>query len=153
MWDSHEILNRWKKDKVLEIVIINAESFELYLSNMKSYMTRQIRSAYMTIFRSCAGLEDPLAGFSRSIRPVNSQTNFVLTHTAGELNPRLNEDLPYDIQADFIELNDRTFGIFYIDAMEYVERYVGKINSEIPVIEIMWIEKCNAPNKKIISVN
>ena len=55
MWDSHEILNRWKKDKVLEILIINAESFELYLSNMKSYMTRQIRSAYMTIFRSCDG--------------------------------------------------------------------------------------------------
>lgn len=153
MWDSNEILNRWKKDKVLEIVIINAESFKLYLSNMKSYMTRQIRSAYMTIFRSCDGMEDKLARFRRSIRAVNPQTNFVFKNKDGEINPRLNEDLPYDIQADFIELNDRTFGIFYIDAMEYVERYVGKINSEIPVIEIMWIEKCNAPNEKIISVN
>ena len=112
MWDSNEILSRWKKDKVLEIVIINAESFELYLSNMKSYMTRQIRSAYMTIFRSCDGMEDKLARFRRSIRAVNPQTNFVFKNKDGEINPRLDEDLPYDIQADFIELNDRTFGIF-----------------------------------------
>lgn len=217
MWDSDRIADLWKKDKVLEIVLINAKSFDLYMNNMKSYVTRQIRSAYMTIFRSCDGMEDKLAGFRRSIRAVNPQTNFVFKDKNGEMNPRLDEDLPYDIQAGFLDLNDRAFGIFYIDAMEYVERYVGKtvcftgyifkkkksmlligrqamtccmedletfaficdisdaddfeyndwvriegvvkkeyfeqINAEIPVIDIMWIEECNAPEEKIINVN
>ena len=33
------------------------------------------------------------------------------------------------------------------------KEYFEQINSEIPVIEIMLMEKCNAPNEKIISVN
>ena len=126
MWDSNEILSRWEKDKVLEIVIINAESFELYLSNMKSYMTRQIRSAYMTIFRSCDGMEDKLARFRRSIRAVNPQTNFVFKNKDGEMNPRLDEDLPYDISKDEILLEEDDYPVWYMDVFDNFEKYYGK---------------------------
>ena len=36
------------------------------------------------------------------------------------------EDLPYDVKADVIELNDEDFGIWYVDASDQPDRYVGK---------------------------
>ena len=38
----------------------------------------------------------------------------------------LKDDLPYDVKADVIELNDEDFGIWYVDASDQPDRYVGK---------------------------
>lgn len=127
MWNRKHRVQQWKEADMMEIAIIDAQAFELYLNNMKSYMMQQVRDAYMTVFRSCDGMENRLASYRRSIRAVNSRTNFVFKDKNGEMDPRLEEDLPYDINRAVIELDDSSFGTFYIDAMEYVKRYIGKI--------------------------
>lgn len=216
MWDPENAIKIWQEGEILFIEIIDAQSFELYLNNMKTYLTRQVKTAYLTIFRSCDGLEAKLASFRRNIRAVNPQTNFVFKNRAGEMNPRLDEDLPYNIYSNLLEINDEAYGVFYVDAMEYVARYAGKIvcftgcifkkkkkmlligrqamtccmedlalfaficdlseegdfkesdwvrvegeikeeyfekqDVRIPTIDIMWIEKCDAPKEQIITV-
>ena len=126
MWKANHIIEHWDDKFFMEIAVINAQNFELYLNNLKPYMVQQVRTAYMTVFRSCDGLEKKLAWYRRSIRAVNPQTNFVFKNKMGEMNPRLDEDLPYDINKDYLNLTDENFGVFYIDAMENVKRYVGK---------------------------
>lgn len=216
MWDPENAIKIWPEGEILFIEIIDAQSFELYLNNMKTYLTRQVKIAYLTIFRSCDGLEAKLASFRRNIRAVNPQTNFVFKNRDGEMNPRLDEDLPYNIYSNLLEINDEAYGVFYVDAMEYVARYAGKIvcftgcifkkkkkmlligrqamtccmedlalfafisdlsdegdfkdgdwvrvegeikeeyfekqDVRIPTIDIMWIEKCDAPKEQIITV-
>ena len=216
MWNPEHKLDYWSGDDVMMIVIINAATFELYLNNMKSYVKQQVTNAYMTVFRFCDGKEDRLASYRRSIRALNPQTNFVFKNKDGEMNPRLDEDLPYNIQSNIIELTDESFGIFYVDAMEYVTRYKDKIVSftgqifkkkdnmlligrealtccsedltmfaficdargvdkfdehewvrvdgevkaeyfeklqkSIPVIQIIWIEKCPIPDKEVVGI-
>mgnify|MGYP002518031684 CR=1 FL=1 len=216
MWNPEHKLDYWSGEQIMMIVIIDATTFELYLNNMKPYVKQQIADAYMTVFRSCDGKENRLAGYRRSIRALNPQTNFVFKNKEGEMNPRLDEDLPYNIQANQIELTDEAFGIFYIDAMEYVTRYKNKIVSftgkifkkrenmlligrkaltccsedltmfaficdardvggfeeyewvrvdgqvkaeyfeklqaAIPIIQIIWIEKCQKPGQEVVNI-
>ena len=126
MWNTDSKRMQWEMERPVEIVIIDAQWFEIYLNNLKPYMISQIRNADMTIFRSCDGMEKKLAGYRRSIRAANPRTSFVFKDKNGEMDPRLDEDLPYDINKDLIVLKDEDFGIFYVDVMEYVRRYVGK---------------------------
>ena len=216
MWNPEHKLDYWSGEQIMMIVIIDASTFELYLNNMKPYVKQQITNAYMTVFRSCDGKENRLASYRRSIRALNPQTNFVFKNKDGEMNPRLDEDLPYNIQANKIELTEESFGIFYVDAMEYVTRYKDKIVSftgkifkkrentlligrkaltccaidltvfaficdardvevfdeyewvrvdgqvkseyfeklqaSIPVIQIIWIEKCQKPDQEVVEI-
>lgn len=216
MWNPEYRLDCWSEEQIMMIVIIDATTFDLYLNNMKPYVRQQIMNAYMTVFRSCDGKENRLANYRRSIRALNPQTNFVFKNKDGEMNPRLEEDLPYNIQAKGIELTEESFGIFYIDAMEYVNRYkdkavaftgkifkkkentllIGrraltccsedltlfaficdandidgfaeqewvrvngqvkveyfeKLRASIPVIQIMWIERCKKPDQEILNI-
>ena len=39
---------------------------------------------------------------------------------------RTEEDLPYDLKAEVIDVSDENFGEFYIDAMENAKRYDGR---------------------------
>ena len=39
----------------------------------------------------------------------------------------LEEDLPYDMTADVVEITPENYGIWYIDALDNKERYEGKI--------------------------
>ena len=36
------------------------------------------------------------------------------------------EELPYDINAEVIEIADEDFGVFYVDMLDEPEKYVGK---------------------------
>lgn len=129
LWEVKNKTGIWENDELMEIVIIDAQEFELYLNNLKMYVIQQVQNAYMVIFRSCDGKEDKLSWYRRNIRAVNSYANFVFKNKDGEMNLRFEEDLPYDLKHKYIDLNDDIFGIFYIDVMEYVKRYIGKLIS------------------------
>ena len=44
----------------------------------------------------------------------------------GEINEMMEEELPYDVNASTIELEDDDFGLWYLDASEHPEKYVNK---------------------------
>ena len=126
MWDISRSLEHWDFGQLTEIVLLDAQCFEIYSQNLKPFMVNQVRNANITIFQFCDGKENKLASYRRSIRAVNSRTDFIFKNKNGEINPRLDEDLPYNINHDIIVLIDADFGIFYVDVTEYVRRYIGK---------------------------
>lgn len=44
----------------------------------------------------------------------------------GEIDEIFEEDLPYDLSQDPIVLDNQGYGIWYLDSMDHLERYVGK---------------------------
>lgn len=126
MWNRKDIKFPWYWDDVTEITLIDASTFEIYSKNMKSMVSEQVRNAAMAVFNRCDDVEAKLPSFRRSVKAVNSNINVVFKNKDGEMNPRFDEDLPYNIQASKIELEDDTFGIFYLDIMEDVDRYLEK---------------------------
>lgn len=126
MWNRKDLQFPWYWDDVLEITLYDASTFELYVKNMKSLVSEQVRNAKMVLFNKCDSVMQKLPGFRRSVKAVNSNLNVVFKDEKGEINPRFDEDLPYDLHAHIINVYDESFGIFYVDAMDDVDRYLGK---------------------------
>ena len=113
----------WKIEQ--QITTIDASTFSMYFTNMKSLLSEMVRKSEMIIFNRCDGIED-LATYKRNIKAVNPQAEIVFEDANGEINEILEEDLPFDINAPVIELDNLGFGIWYIDMMEHLDRYIGK---------------------------
>ncbi len=113
----------WKLEQ--QITVIDGSSFELYFSNMKSLLGEQIRNSDLILFNRCDGLED-LASYKRNVKAINQKADIIFEDANGEVNVTLDEDLPFDLNADPIELNNYGYGMFYLDVLDNVERYEGK---------------------------
>ena len=125
MWNYKELQLpiHWQIEQ--QITTIDASTFTMYYTNMKSLLAEMVRKSEMIIFNRCDGIED-LSNFKRNMKAVNPQAEIIFEDANGEINEILEEDLPFDINAPVIELNDMGFGVWYIDMMENIGRYLGK---------------------------
>lgn len=125
MWNPKDILLpvSWHMEE--QITLIDAKTFPVYYANMKSRMAEMVRNADVVVFNRCDGVED-LASFRRSIRAVNQFGDIIFEDAYGEIEDLGDEDLPYDITSDTIELTDDSYAVWYLDSMERPEKYLGK---------------------------
>lgn len=126
MWNCKDMKLPWHWTVEQQITIINAATFQTYYNNMKSLLAEQIRKSEMIIFNRCDGLYDQLGNFKRNVKAVAPQADVIFEDKDGEVNQILEEDLPFDLQAPVIEMDDYGYGIFYLDAMDNLDRYLGK---------------------------
>lgn len=129
----------WKLDKIFEIRVpkgwtvvqvlsfINAETYDLYSNNMKATMVEQFSSADMVVFNRCKP-EDKRAEWRRSIKAVNRRAQIIFEMADGSIaqDESTEEDLPFDVKADVIDVQDEDYGIWYVDASDAPDRYKGK---------------------------
>ena len=125
-----ETLYKAKKPKNWElaqiITLIDATTFELYLTNMRSFMADGIQEGDLIIFNRC-NQDMPKSKWRRAVLAMNNTARIFFENTDGSMDDGVaDEDLPYDVKADPIEIGDTEFGVFYLDAMEHPERYDGK---------------------------
>ena len=125
MWNPKDILlpRSWHMEE--QITLIDATTFPVYYANMKSRIAEMVRNADVVVFNRCDGVED-LPSFRRSIRAINQLGDIIFEDSYGEIEDLGEEDLPYDLENEKIVLDDTTYAIWYLDAMEKAERYVGK---------------------------
>ena len=105
--------------------LVDATTFEPYLRNMGQLMMEKILNADMIIFNRCDGIED-LNTYKRNVKALNQTAEIIFEDQDGEIDEIMEEDLPYDLKADKIVLDDNTYGIWYLDSLDHVDRYVGK---------------------------
>ena len=129
----------WKLDKIFEIRVpkgwtvvqvlsfINAETYDLYSNNMKATMVEQFSSADMVVFNRCKP-EDKRAEWRRSIKAVNRRAQIIFEMADGSIaqDENTEEDFPFDVKADVIDVKDEDYGIWYVDASDAPDRYKGK---------------------------
>ncbi|MCD8130429.1 MAG: GTPase [Lachnospiraceae bacterium] len=126
MWNFKDMKlpRNWEVEQ--QITMIDGSTFQLYYTNMRSLLAEMIRKTEMVIMNRCDGLDEQLPSFKRNLKAVNQQMDVVFENAEGEMSNLFEEDLPYDLKADVIELDDSSYGIWFIDTMDHVERYVGK---------------------------
>ena len=110
---------------VQHIVTVDASTFQVYMNNMKSLFVEMARNADMVMFNRCKK-EQPLANFRRSIKVVNPGCEILFEDEEGELTDIFEDEVPYDLKADVIEIEDMDYGIFYVDMRDHPERYQGR---------------------------
>ena len=108
-----------------EIVIIDGGSYEIYRNNMQSVFTEMVQDADMVIFNRCK-TSMSLANYRRGLKVVNPACDISFEDENGDLIDLFEESMPYDMNADIIDIDDVDYGIFYIDMEDNPKKYVGK---------------------------
>ncbi|MBR6390241.1 MAG: GTPase [Lachnospiraceae bacterium] len=126
MWNYRNVKLPWFWSIEQQITTIDASTFPMYYNNMKSLLNEMIKKSELIIFNRCDGLGEELATYKRNIKAVNPKADIVFEDAQGEISQIFEADLPFDLNADVIEMDNYGFGIFFIDAMDHLDRYVGK---------------------------
>lgn len=107
-----------------QVTMVDASTFDVYMQNMKSQFMEMCRESDLVIFNRCEEGTDA-ASYKRNIRAVNPRAQMAFEKENGEPF-EFEEELPFDINADVIEIAEEDYGIWYIDAMDHPEKYDGK---------------------------
>lgn len=126
MWNAKDLKLPWHWKIEQQITCIDGSTFEVYFANMKSLLAEMLRKSEMIIMNRCDGILDKLASYKRNIKAVNQQAEIIFEDSNGEINATLEEDLPFDVKASLIELDDNGYGVWYIDMLDNMQRYIGK---------------------------
>lgn len=124
----------WKIEQ--QITLVDCKTFELYFANMKALLGEMVKNSELIIVNRCDGMEDKVSGYKRNLKSMNQRAEIVFEDSEGEVNATLEEELPYDISKNRIDLTDESYGIWYIDMMDNLERYIGK---EISYVANLYI--------------
>lgn len=125
MWDINELKLPKDWDLYQQITIIDGSTLDLYLNNMKSLVGNMVRNSEMVIVNRCDEVED-LDVYRRTLKGMNPQGQVVFEDEDGEIEEISEADLPFDVNAEVIEISPEAYGIWYIDALDRPDRYRGK---------------------------
>ena len=126
MWDCKTIKlpDTWEIRQ--QMTIVDGVTFETYFNNMKSMFADMIRNSELLIMNRCK-VTEKLNGYKMSIKAINTAIEVVFEDENGEIDlPMTDEDLPYDMKADIIEITEKDYGIWYLDMWDNTDRYAGK---------------------------
>ncbi len=125
MWNFKNMKLPWHWKVEQQITTIDASTFPMYFNNMKSLVAEMVRKSEMIIFNRCDGVKD-LNSYKRNIKAINAKAEIIFEDSNGEVNEIMEDDLPYDLKQDNLVLDNYGYGIWYLDALDHLERYVGK---------------------------
>ena len=128
MWSVDQFLDvelplRWILVQILSTV--DASTFAMYLANMGSILYEQLRHSETIIFNRCDSSTDMLY-LRNNIKAMNKRAQLIYESREGTILSAQEEQLPFDVSADHIELQDYDYGIWYMDALEHPRKYEGK---------------------------
>jgi hypothetical protein len=109
---------------VQSLATVDASTFDMYLNNMRAMILEQLFQADVVIFNRCMD-DTPKGKFRRAVKAVNRPAQIVYERADGTID-EAEEELPFDISQDVIEISDADYAIWYMDAQENYKKYDGK---------------------------
>ncbi len=125
MWNYKNMRLPWHWKIEQQITTIDGSTFPVYYNNMRSLLAEMVRKSEMIIFNRCDGIEE-LNVYKRNIKAVNPNADVIFEDSNGEIDTIFEEDLPFDLNAPIIDLDNMGYGIWYLDSLDHLERYIGK---------------------------
>lgn len=125
MWNYKNMKLPWHWKVEQQITTIDASTFPMYYTNMRSLLAEMIRKSEMIIFNRCDGIKD-LSTYKRNVKAVNQSAEIIFEDANGEVNEIMEDELPYDLKKEHLELDDTGYGIWYLDVLDHAERYENK---------------------------
>ena len=128
MWELDDLFNsgtpeNWFLAGVYSTV--NGETIEMYSQNMRKMFMEPLRTSDLIIINRCDETIDRQK-YRRSFKALNPQVQVGFERPDGTMYPNQQEELPFDVNADRIVIDDMDYGLWYIDAMDAPGRYMYK---------------------------
>ncbi len=109
-----------------EIFVCDSTTALVYNANMRQLMVDKLTSCEMVVFNRTTPETDKMA-LHKLVRGISRKANICYEDTKGEIEfDQFEDPLPYDLEADVVEIKDEDFAIFYRDMTEDFAKYNGK---------------------------
>ncbi|MBR4581038.1 MAG: GTPase [Lachnospiraceae bacterium] len=125
MWPMDKLKFPWHWKLNQQITIINAATWLMYYTNMRSMIGDMVRKSELIMFNRCDGIKE-LASYKRNIRALNRDAEIYFEDSKGEVSATMEEELPFDVSKPHIDLTEATYGIWFFDMLDTPDRYEGK---------------------------
>ena len=109
-----------------EIMFAQAATFPMYNANMRSLVVDKLGGCEMVVFNRVDEATDKME-LHKIVRSVSRRCDIAYEDAAGEVvYDDIEDPLPFDLDADVIEIQDDDYGIWYRDVTEDMKKYSGK---------------------------
>ncbi len=125
MWNYKKMKLPWHWQVEQQITLIDSSTFPLYFTNMKSLLAEMLRKSELIVFNRADGIAE-LNIYKRNVKAINQAAEIVFEDENGEIDEIFEEDLPYDLEQETLILDNQGYGIWYLDSLEHIERYISK---------------------------
>lgn len=109
-----------------EISFADASTFMSYNNNMRNLVADKIKTCDMIVFNRFE-IGGDIMPYHKIVRALSRQANITYEYTNGEIQyDEIEDPLPFDINAEIIEIEDKDYAYWYRDIIEEMDKYNGK---------------------------
>ena len=109
-----------------EILVVDSTTIVSYNANMRQLVVDKLTSCEMVVFNRFKPEYDKMT-LHKIVRGVSKRANICYEDLEGEIEfDDIEDPLPFDINADVIDIKDEDFAIFYRDMTDELAKYNGK---------------------------
>ena len=136
-----------------EVMFADASTFPMYNANMRSLVVDKVGGCEMIVFNRVDEDTDRME-LHKIVRAINRRCDIAYEQPDGTVEyDEIEDPLPFDIDADIIEINDEDYGLWYRDINEDMKKYSGKtVKFKAQVAHTKKAEKnCFVPGRFIMT--
>lgn len=104
---------------------VDGSTAEMYISNMRKIFMEPLKESNLIIFNRCSDEIDRMK-YRRSLKALNPQVQVAFERADGTMFENEAEIMPFDYSGSTVEIEDMDYGLWYLDAMDHPDRYMGK---------------------------
>lgn len=129
MWTINDLVDMLPKGwQIYQVMLMmDSTTFPMYFANMKSLVLDKLSVCEMVAFNRCDENTDKEM-LHKAVRAVNRRADILFEAKDGSVEyDEIEDEMPFDLDAPVVSVEDIDFGLLYLDAMEKPEKYDGKV--------------------------
>ena len=138
MWMLNDFYQLMPEEWVVyqEMMFADANTIESYNANMRNLVYDKMSSCELVIVNRCKKDVDKDA-LHKLVRALSRKTDIAYEYTDGTAEyDDIVDPLPFDLNADVVEITDRDYALWYRDTTEDMNKYDGKTVSFTALVAI-----------------
>ncbi len=128
MWPMQALMEAMPRSWILyqNFMFADAATFASYNTNMRSLVVDKLQLAELVVFNRVTAAVDTMA-LHKIVRGVSRRVDIAYENLNGDVQyDDIEDPLPFDINAEVIDIEDRDYALWYRDLTEEMEKYAGK---------------------------
>lgn len=128
MWPIKTLIDALPEEWIIyqQMLFVETETFIGYNTNMRSLVYDKLSTSEVVVFNRVPDGFDTMA-LHKIVRAANRNAEIAYEYADGRVEyDEIEDPLPFDINADIIEIQDTDYGLWFRDLMETPQKYQNK---------------------------
>lgn len=130
MWSLRDMAEKAPKNWIFYqiFMFVNHDTFDMYMNNMRQLISDNLSVADIVVFNRCEPGKVDKKRLRRAVKALNPRIDMMFEYVDGTVEQGFqgDDEMPFDVNADPIEIVHDDFGLWYIDIMSNAKRYKDK---------------------------